>query len=104
MGLDRRLKLHAELCDVLGSSNVYFQPPETVRMTYDAIVYFLNDIEQRYANNKVYSLMDSYTVTFISRDPESDIVEKLLKHFEYCSFDRSYKSDNLNHYVMKLYY
>ena len=32
--MDRRLKLHEELCDILGSRNVYFQPPETVKMKY----------------------------------------------------------------------
>jgi hypothetical protein len=37
-----RLELHEELCAVLGSRNVYFMTPESVKMNYDAIRYALN--------------------------------------------------------------
>ena len=37
--MDRRLQLHEELCSVLGSRNVYFQPPETIKLTYPCIIY-----------------------------------------------------------------
>ena len=104
MGQERRLKLHAELCNLLGSNEVYYQPPESVKMKYDAIVYYLSDIDQNYANDRTYSNMSMYSIIVISKSPESDLVERLLHSFPYCSFDRSYKSDNLNHYVMKLYY
>ena len=34
-----RYELHEFLCEILGSRNVYFQPPESVKMKYPAIVY-----------------------------------------------------------------
>ena len=34
-----RLDLQALLEDLLGSRNVYYQPPESVKMNYPAIVY-----------------------------------------------------------------
>jgi len=38
---DRRLKLHEILCGILNTRNAYFQPPESVKMNYPAIVGFI---------------------------------------------------------------
>lgn len=40
-----RLNLQTFLEEILESRNVYFQPPESVKMKYPAIVYALDDIE-----------------------------------------------------------
>lgn len=100
---DRRLELHEKLCDLLGSRNVYFQPPESIRMQYPAIVYSLNDIEQMYANCRVYLYAKEYSITIISDDPDTDLVDKMAI-FPQCRFERSYVSDNLNHYIFDVYY
>ena len=50
-----RLELQTLLEEILGSRNVYFQPPESVKMNYPAIVYSLDDIENSFANDGVYS-------------------------------------------------
>ena len=42
---ERRLELHEILCTILGSRNVYFQPPESIKMNYPAIVYGLDDMQ-----------------------------------------------------------
>ena len=34
-----RLELHALLVELLGSTNVYYEPPETLKMSYPAIRY-----------------------------------------------------------------
>ena len=44
-----RLDLQTFLEEILESRNVYFQPPESVKMKYPAIVYALDDIENVYA-------------------------------------------------------
>lgn len=100
---DRRLQLHELLCGVLGSRNVYFQPPESVKMNYPAIVYGLNDIENQYANGGVYLSHRNYSVTVIYKDPDSPIVGK-VSLLPTCKFNRSYKKDNLNHSVFTLYF
>ena len=38
-----RLDLQKLLVELLGSDNVYFQPPPSVQMNYPAIVYKLDD-------------------------------------------------------------
>ena len=98
-----RLKLHEELCDLLGSRNVYFDPPASVRMKYPAIRYSRKKIDKIYANNSVYRLLTPYEVTLLDEDPDSEYVNKILQ-LQYCEHDRSYPSENLHHNVFTIYY
>ena len=99
-----RLKLHKKLCEILGSRNVYFQPPASVTMQYPAIVYNLKDIDPKHANNLVYTRFFCYAITVIDRNPDSEIVDE-ISQLPMCSMDRpSYASDGLNHFVFTLYY
>lgn len=99
-----RLDLHEELCDVLGTRNVYFQPPESVKLVYPCIVYSTSGVFKLNANNRLYKSRNSYEVIVIDHDPDTDIFDRILAHFPMSRFDRSYTSDNLNHYVLTLYY
>lgn len=101
--LDRRLKLHELLCEIVGSRHVYFQPPASVRMEYPAIRYSRYNIENIPADNIPYKLDHYYQITVIDADPDSEIVEKVSK-LPMCVYDRHYVSDNLNHDVFTLYY
>ena len=99
-----RLELHEELCTILGSGNVYFNTPASVKMQYDAIRYELSDKSIYRANDKIYKMMNQYSGVVITRDPDTTIPDELLTHFEMCSFGRPYIADNLNHYPFTLYY
>lgn len=98
-----RLELHELLCDVLGSRNVYYQPPESIKMEYPAIVYSRNSIGNKFANDSIYKQLLAYAITVIDDDPDSEIVEKVSK-LPMCSFDRHFTSDNLNHDTFTIYY
>lgn len=98
-----RLELHEVLCGLLGSRNVYYDPPESVKLVYPCIVYGLNNINNTFANNAVYTSRIGYKVTIIDKDPDSVLIEKMLK-LPMCRFDRPYKADNLNHFVFTIYY
>jgi hypothetical protein len=99
-----RLELHEELCGILGSRNVYFQTPESVKMKYDAIRYALDGKDIKRANNKAYKITNRYDGVVITRDPDTDIPDKLVAHFEMCIFGKPYVADNLNHYPFTIYY
>lgn len=98
-----RLKLQTELEELLGSENVYFQPPSSVKMKYPAIKYSLSSIEIKHADDTSYNNKRVYELILIDSNPDSEFVDKLLQ-LPYCSFDRFYPSDNLNHYSFTLYY
>lgn len=98
-----RLGLHEKLVETLGSNKVYYQPPETLKLVYPCIVYSLETINTSYADDMNYKREKSYLVTLIHKDPENDIVDKLLD-LEMSSFDRHYTSDNLHHFVFTIFY
>lgn len=100
----KRTDLQTALEDILGSRNVYFNTPESVRMNYDAIRYELAGKEIKRANNHLYQFTNCYDGVVITRDPDTTIPDKILSHFEMCNFGRPYISDNLNHYPFTLYY
>lgn len=99
-----RLNLHEELCVLLGSRSVYFQPPSSVRMNYPCIKYSLSGIDTKPANDANYNSINRYELTVIDSNPDSDIHVRILNHFQMCRFDRPYVADNLNHFVLTLYY
>lgn len=98
-----RLDLHEELCNLLGSRNVYFQPPESVKLVYPCIVYSKSGVVKLNANNRLYKSDDEYQITVIDYDPDSDIYARIIEHYPMSRFDRSYTSENLNHNVITLY-
>ena len=99
-----RLTLHEELCTILGSRNVYFQTPESVKMQYDAIRYGLAGKDVKRASDSIYKMTNQYEGVIITRDPDTNIPDKLIANFEMCSLGRPYTADNLNHYPFTLYY
>lgn len=100
--MDDRLKLQQFLEELLGSRQVYFQPPETVRMQYPAFVYSLSSVNAIWADNGPYALRKQYEVKFITRDPDPPVVDDMLSTRGF-SFDRHYIADNLHHYVFDVY-
>lgn len=98
-----RLELQAKLEELLGLKHVYYQPPESLRLEYPAIVYSKSKIETRKANNSTYSKFTRYDITVIDKRPDNPVIDKLME-LPYCSYDRPYKADNLNHDVLSLYY
>lgn len=101
--MERRLELQSIFESILESRNVYFQPPASIQMKYDAIRYSRKDIENVYANDNVYNQHDCYEVVAIYKNPDSDLPRKISR-LPMCSFDRHYVADNLNHDVFTIYY
>lgn len=98
-----RLNLQTLLETILGSRNVYFDPPESIKLKYPCIIYSRANGKRLDANDDLYLYTKSYTVTVVDYDPDSLIPDKLQK-LRYCDFDRHYTAENLHHFVFKLYY
>lgn len=99
----QRLELEAKLRELLGSSNVYFQPPPSVQMQYDCIVYNRDNSSTDFANNLPYRNRKRYQVTVITEDPDSGVPDK-VEALPLCSFNRFFTADQLNHFVFNLYF
>lgn len=98
-----RVKLQTKLEELLGSRNVYYQPPESLKMEYPAIRYSKSKIESRQADDMNYSNFTCYKITVIDRRPDNDVINKIME-LPLSSFERHYVSDNLNHDVINLYF
>lgn len=98
-----RQELQSKLEEILGSRNVYYQPPETVKMEYPSIVYSTKNIKSTFANNTPYSMTKCYELVVIDRKSDNPVIDKLL-NIPYVVFDRHYTADNLHHDVLTIYY
>ena len=110
-GMRTRLDFDRYLRDIVGEGvSVYFQPPSNVsgagqkvikNIKYPAIIYSLDEYNTMSANNKKYSVQKEYGVTLITKDPDSDLPDKLVM-VPTSRFDRNYESDGLYHSVFTI--
>ena len=98
-----RLDLQSKLEELLGSRNVYYQPPASVEMKYPAIRYSKKNIVSKHANDAKYSNNKCYELIVIDKKPDNPVIDDILA-LRYCAFDRHYVADNLNHDVFTIYY
>lgn len=98
-----RLELQTLLEGVLGSGNVYFQPPSNLQMQYPCIVYAWDDAKTEFADNSPYSLAKRYRVTVIDKNPDT-LIPSDVTQLPLSTLDRIFTADNLHHYVINLYF
>lgn len=101
--MGQRIDLHNILVGILGSTAVYFQPPETIKIKYPCIIYERSSNDVRFADNSPYSVKHRYTLTVIDKNPDSKLPDKIAA-LPLCRSNRMFTSDNLNHYVFNIYY
>lgn len=93
-----RVDLQHQLEDILGSRNVYFQPPSSIQLKYPCIVYNRSAMDEEHANNSYYILATRYLITVIDPNPDNLIHNKILS-LPYTKYYRHFVVDNLNHDV-----
>ena len=99
-----RLDLQDELEELIGNDHVYFQPPESIKLQFPCIIYNLDSGDTQFAMDLPYTFTRRYELMFITKDPDSELIDKIAKTFPMIRFERFYASDNTNHYIYKLYY
>lgn len=74
-----RLTLSRALHDILGTDNVYYNPPESQKMNFPCIVYsrtYINDIK---ADNIKYLDYTTYKIIVVSTKPDHPAIKEILK-------------------------
>ena len=106
--MDRRLKFDEELRDLqieaLGYQHTYFEPTESVRLQYDAVIYKRSTLNVSRADNHSYTARDVFDVTIISRDPETTLPAVFQWHFARCNPGKFFIRDNLYHFPFTIIY
>ena len=103
MGQSQRLLLHEALVDLLGSDNVYFQPPPDRQMSYPCIVYSRDNQSVKRGDNLAYDIRQRYQVTYIDHSPDGEAIDA-LSSFPLSAFSRHFVTSGLNHDVFSIYY
>ncbi len=101
--MDRRLELQEILENILGSRNVYYQPPSNTKLKYPCIIYGRSSLHTRHADNSIYINKVRYDVQLISTTPDNELVNKILS-VPYCTYDRYYNVDGLSHDSFTIFY
>lgn len=99
----RRYELQSRLEEILGSKRVYFQAPQNKQIQYPAIIYQLDNVDTRYADDIPYARKKRYQVTWIGKNPDSDVPDK-IGELPMSRFSRFYVANNLNHHVYQVYW
>ena len=98
-----REELDSLLCETLGSENVYFQPPENLKIRYPCIIYSLRGFNEHHADNNVYHRRREYDMVYITYDPDDAMIDTLAD-LPMCGMGKPYTADNLHHYPYTIYY
>jgi hypothetical protein len=85
------------------TEHVYFQPPSNIKMQYPCIIYKRDGSWTQYAENGQYLHSKRYQVTVVDRTPDTDLPDTVEK-LPFCTIDRSYSTEGLNHYVFTLFF
>lgn len=115
--MDRRLELQALLESIMTKIypdkvpdtnasqkyHVYFQVDQNTRMAYPAIVYTVDALDHKRANNETYALTDRYQITVIDRNPDTKLRNEIIQ-IPYTRFLSRNVSDGLNHFVYATYF
>ena len=107
--MGRRLDMHHLLQQTFetatgrsSAGRVFYQPGADTRLSYPCLLYKLSNIPVDRANNSPYKVEHQYELTVIDRDPVSPLREAVVM-LPFCTMTRAYESDNLHHYVFRIY-
>lgn len=97
-----RDEFHIRLQSIAPYYRIYFQPPSDIKMAYPAIVYELDRVVKKRADNRSYLQNRRYQVKLITKNPDDPVFDALasLVHSE---FERHYTLESLNHFVFNIY-
>ena len=101
--MGRRLDLDSQLRSLLGSDNVYFQPPESIVLKYPCIIYKRESNDVKFADGAPYAIRRKYSLLLIDRNPDTTLPDT-ISALPLCKPGSFYQFENLNHYPFTIYY
>lgn len=78
--------------------HVYFEPPETVKMSYPCFVYHFTGYNSVNANDDDYLKSEEYAVRYITKKADPPI-PKAVAALPHVTYDRHYVAENLHHFM-----
>lgn len=92
-----RKELDAILRSTLGTTNVYYDPPESFKLKFPCIVYNDSGRVVWKADNGTYIKFRRYMINYITKDADDSMVDT-IEELPYCRMRTPYTVDGLFHY------
>ena len=104
MGIDeRRRKLSAKLHEIFPTDvEIKYEPPESQKLNYPALVYHRMRVNTVKADNKKYLCYDRFQITYIHKDHDDPNIDKIVA-LPFCEMDDSFTKSDLHHDVFTIY-
>lgn len=99
-----RLQLQDELESILGSPNVYYQPPSSTSLKYPCIIYELDNTNVKAADNNKYIKVNRYHVKHLYKSLSNELKDSILDSFMMVSHNNRMKVDGLYNDDFTLFY
>lgn len=99
-----RLELQSELEEILGSSEVYYQPPSNKTLKYPCIIYDLSNTDVIPADNRKYIKTNRYHVKHLYKSLTNELKDTILDRFMMISHDNRMKVDGIYNDDFTLYF
>lgn len=100
--MHNRTDLRQVFYDIAGKDNVYYEPPENIKMQYPCIRYKKSGEMTRCADNIKYLRWTRYEVTVIDKRPDSPLAEA-VSNLPHCSFINTYVVENIHHTIYQIF-
>ncbi len=82
---------------------IYVTPPENTKRDTPCIILERDRGDVKFADNVPYANMRGYSLTVISLDADSDLLN-IVESFPLCQFNRHFIADNLHHDVYTIFH
>lgn len=97
-----RKDFHKKLEQAFGCK-CYFQPPETLKLTYPCVVYAFERFDTRRANNLNYIINERYKISFLHKDADNGTVKQVMRKFEKIAHVQHYITNGVYNDVYFIY-
>lgn len=92
-----RIEFDSLLRSTLGSTNVYYDPPESFKLKYPCIVYTDSGRIVLHADSGTYIKYRRYTINYLTKDADDPMVDT-IEELPYCRMRTPYTAANVFHH------
>lgn len=96
-----RLKIHNRLKELC--PNVYYQPGDSTTLKYPCIIYSLDDVDNRHADDAHFFMFYSWSVTIISRKANDPMFTNIYNQFQMIKMKSLGVTDQMYHGYYTIY-
>lgn len=95
--------LISEFSNILGSGNVYYEPPESIKLKYPCIIFKRETSNGEHADNLRYTITTKYSITLVDTESDSSYISAILS-LPFTEHTNHYVSDGLHHDIFTIYW